>query len=158
MVTPRSWLLWTPRSIYHDHFKVAGGQQCSVEISRPWLLQVHIPWPFQSGRWPVFSGHSQGLIIPSPYTMTILKWLVASVQWTPLDLDYFKSIYHDHFNPLIGWGSKFRTTNMSNFKNCQCQKLREVLLLDFSIYEIIVSFFLKLFEHSNFIFFSILTL
>ena len=28
----------------YDHFKVAGGQ-CSLATLRPWLFQIHVPWP-----------------------------------------------------------------------------------------------------------------
>ena len=40
----------------------------------------------------MFIGHREALIILSPYTMNILKWPVASIQCTPLGLDYLVSI------------------------------------------------------------------
>ena len=61
---------------------------------------------------------------------------------TRSSLHFYKRL---QMNRVDGWGSKFRmtecrTTNISKFKNCQCERLREVQLFDFVIYEIIFSF------------------
>ena len=113
-MTILKWLVasvqWSPldlvnsKSIHHDHFKVAGGQ-CSV-VTPPGLnYSKHIYHDhFKVAGGQCSWSHPQAsIIILSTYTMTVLKWPMASAQWSPSSgLDNSMSIHHDHFEVAGG--------------------------------------------------------